>query len=110
MALTMTVMGKLYHRELFLSRDNFSRVLSQHCTYYSLNLSEFGELLKLPTNEVTYLLETIITQSGEKAKGFVISGFPRDISDLQSYLERLGKAHQICLFFAIKMYAMRQKS
>ena len=33
----------------------------------------------------------------EKAKGFIISGFPRDTSDLQIYLERLGRIDGVIL-------------
>ena len=51
---------------------------------------EMDDILKLPSNEVTVLLEAIMMQS-EQAKGFIISGFPRDTNDIQHYLERIGR-------------------
>ena len=51
---------------------------------------EMDDILKLPSNEVTVLLEAIMMQS-EQAKGFIISGFPRDTNDIQNYLERIGR-------------------
>ena len=65
--------------------------------YFFLHyLSEFSDYLKLPTKEVTDLLETSLMQN-EKARGFIISGFPRDSIDLTTYLERVGRVDGVIL-------------